>query len=55
MARGSSGQGSRISKMKGLPRKALAKSAGNATVSGVEDAMIRSGFTRKARRVAAAA
>ena len=41
-ARGSSGQGSRISKMKGVPRNARAASAGSATVSGVEEAMMRS-------------
>ena len=36
-----------ISKIKGMPRKPLARSAGRTTVSGVEDAMIRSGFCER--------
>jgi hypothetical protein len=62
MARGSSGQGSRISKTKGRPRSRCASSAGSATVSGVELAMHRSyrpesasGAARAAKRRKAAA
>ena len=55
MARGSSGQGSRISKTKGVPRRRRAASAGTATVSGVEEATTRSQGRDSASAEAAAA
>ena len=54
-ARGSSGQGSRISNRKGVPRRRRASSAGSATVSGVDDATTRSHDARSASRDVAAA
>ena len=53
-ARGSSGQGSRISNRKGVPRSRRASSAGSATVNGVEEATIRSQRAPSASRDAAA-
>ena len=55
MARGSSGQGSRISKTKGRARSRRAASAGSATLSGVELATTTSQAPASARPVARAA
>ena len=55
MARGSSGQGSRISNTKGVPRAAWASSAGRATVSGVEEATTTSHGADRAKAEARAA
>ena len=55
MARGSSGQGSRISNTKGMPRPCRAASAGRATESGVEEATTTSQGADSARAEARAA